>query len=479
MGKQIAEGGFSYVFEAFPVKNNSTYTDSGRGESVGTPSKKSRMLLSSSSQRCSNSSLTSSSMGDDYNKRSTTKKYALKRINCSDHEIIQSCRHEAGIHRSLPVHHPNLLELLGLKFDNTTTSDDNNMSSSSISSSSHGHGSSSSQQHIEYNVCYMLFPYITNSLRDEITFRNIISHDISNNHQSQSAAYNSSTTTRRQPFSTKEVLHLFGGLLDAVTAMHNSNISHRDIKLENVLLNNNMTGYDDDGVAATTTRVGSSSKSKSSRMRMQPVLMDFGSAGPLTRQIKSRQDVLTIVEESASHTTLPYRPPELFDGGLLRYNNNNNTEVLDYGKVDVWSLGCVLFGLMHGISPYEMEYTRRGNSRGQYGLVRVVECTHLKILDEVPLPPWASVGKGVNDNDDSSGADGRDGKYPLSIYKFVRYMVNHDRNQRPNIHEACQKFGELYLKLLGERWVPYEESGQNKKGNDDDFDSLIASRDFV
>ena len=415
-------------------------------------------------------------MGDDIR---PNKKYALKRINCSDHEIIQSCRHEAGIHRSLPVHHPNLLELLGLKFDNNTnTSDDNNMSSSI--SSSHGHGSNS-QQHVEYNVCYMLFPYITNSLRDEITFRNIISHDISNNHQSQSAAYNSSTTTRRQPFSTKEVLHLFGGLLDAVTAMHNSNISHRDIKLENVLLNNNMTGYDDNdnGVAATTTR-GSSGKSRS-RMIMQPVLMDFGSAGHLTRQIKSRQDVLTIVEESASHTTLPYRPPELFDGGLRYYtnNNNNSTEVLDYGKVDVWSLGCVLFGLMHGISPYEMEYSRRGNSRGQYGLVRVVECTHLKILDEVPLPPWASVGKGANDNDDSCGADGKDGKYPQSIYKFVRYMVNHDRNQRPNIHEACQKFGELYLKLLGERWIPHEESGQNKKGNDDDFDSLIASRDFV
>ena len=96
---------------------------------------------------------------DDYNNIRPIKKYALKRINCSDHEIIQSCRHEAGIHRSLPVHHPNLLELLGLKFDNNAnTSDDANNMSSSISSSSHGHGhgSSSQQQHIEYNVCYML-----------------------------------------------------------------------------------------------------------------------------------------------------------------------------------------------------------------------------------------------------------------------------------------------------------------------------------
>ena len=61
IGKQIAEGGFSYVFEAFPITpdNNS-----------GTPSKQSRMLSQSSS-------LTSSSSTP------TERKYALKRINCA------------------------------------------------------------------------------------------------------------------------------------------------------------------------------------------------------------------------------------------------------------------------------------------------------------------------------------------------------------------------------------------------------------
>ena len=61
VGKQIAEGGFSYVFEAFPITpdNNS-----------GTPSKQSRMLSQSSS-------LTSSSTVP------IERKYALKRINCA------------------------------------------------------------------------------------------------------------------------------------------------------------------------------------------------------------------------------------------------------------------------------------------------------------------------------------------------------------------------------------------------------------
>jgi len=63
IGKQIAEGGFSYVFEAFPISpdNNS-----------GTPSKQSRILSSQSFSLTSSSSSTI-----------TERKYALKRINCA------------------------------------------------------------------------------------------------------------------------------------------------------------------------------------------------------------------------------------------------------------------------------------------------------------------------------------------------------------------------------------------------------------
>lgn len=169
------------------------------------------------------------------------------------------------------------------------------------------------------------------------------------------------------------------------------------------------------------------------------------------------------------------------------------------------SLGCVLFGLMHGTSPFEMEFVRGTNDRNRnrnsiinhpqqqqlFGLVRVVECTNLKILGEVPLPPWMTNDNkgGGETNNRHQGPDGRNnnGKYPLSIYKFVRYMVNHDRVKRPNIHEVAKRFSELYLEVVGERWISYEEEGRHggdnsmgNKGRDyDDFDSLIASRDFV
>ena len=101
-------------------------------------------------------------------------------------------------------------------------------------------------------------------------------------------------------------------------------------------------------------------------------------------------------------------------------------------------------------------------------------------MGEVPFPPWAGKG-GETTNQEG---DGRNGKYPLSIYKFVRYMVHHDRVKRPNIHEVAKRFGELYLEVLGgERWISYEEGRHGDimgKGQDyDDFDSLIAGRDFV
>lgn len=350
VGKKIAEGGFSFVFEATVLSNGSDANPT-----------------------------THSSHGGQL---------ALKRINCGDHELLQSCREEAGVHRALP-RHDNLLELLGLKFERD--------------GGAH-----------EYNVCYMLFPYIPNSLRGEMTNRNILQQN----------------NARQSAFTTREVLSIFGGVLDGLSTMHSCNISHRDVKIENVLLKQGHCYY-------------------------TPVLMDFGSAGPLSVQLSTRHEVLTAIEVASQLTTLSYRPPELFEGGL-RHNDGNN--ILDYGRVDVWSLGCLLFGLMHGCSPFEMEFVNN-----PYDVrVRIVECTHLKILGEVPLPANAN--------------DGKDGHYPIDVYNFVKFMVCHDRKKRPDIKHVRNKFCQLHLTLTGEKW---NEGGKAGRRGHDDFDSLIASRDFV
>ena len=127
----------------------------------------------------------------------------------------------------------------------------------------------------------------------------------------------------------------------------------------------------------------------------------------------------------------------------------------------------------------------------QYGLIRIIECTHLKILGEVPFPPWSTTST------ENEEGDGKNGKYPLTLYTFVQYMIHHDRSSRPLIHEVAERFSNLHLELLGERWISNccltrqqrdrndrqvvyfsDDTKRNSVANlnHDDFDSLIVSR---
>jgi|SRR5271156_1483010 len=77
---------------------------------------------------------------------------------------------------------------------------------------------------------------------------------------------------------------------------------------------------------------------------LTPVLMDFGSVVKGRKYIGTRQEALELQDTAAEHSTMPYRAPELFDVKT----GSTITE-----KVDVWSLGCTLFALLYGHSPFE------------------------------------------------------------------------------------------------------------------------------
>lgn len=245
VGKQLAEGGFSFVFEAF----------------------------------------------DDKNLR-----YALKRIHCPDREIVRACRNEIKVHRD--CQHPNVMPLLGAVILPTE--------------------------------CFMLFPFCPQSLRDVVNRMNPLMND--------------ELMISERPWSEGSILSIFSRVCQGVQALHDHGYSHRDIKLENILISHSNV----------------------------PLLMDFGSAGPLDRPIETRRDVLDVVETAAQHTTFPYRPPELLEG-ILRVGN-----VVDYRAVDVWSLGCTLHALMYGASPFECEFR---NTK-----LQIIDCTHLSILGSIPIP---------------------------------------------------------------------------------------------
>ena len=318
LGRKIAEGGFSYVFEAFDSVNN--------------------------------------------------KKYALKRIHVGDHETFQSTQREAGVHRSLK--HPNLMPLLGLANDE--------------------------------KVCYMLFPYFHQSLRKKLD--DCILNRV----------------PPKKAFPELLALQLMYQILLAVSNMHASGYAHCDIKLDNILLQDNST----------------------------PVLMDFGSVSPLTKPLRTRKEVMTLVEVASQHTTLPYRPPELLEG----YVRAGDRDV-DMTAVDVWSLGCTFFAMLYGASPFECEFRQSGE-------LRIVECSQLKILGNIPKPPpHGDVAEW----------------YSEPLVGLIETMLIQDRTKRPAVEDIMVDISEMITRVGGK--VPSAKISSQDNGGD--LENLLSSSRFV
>jgi len=129
-----------------------------------------------------------------------------------------------------------------------------------------------------------------------------------------------------------QILSIFLQICNGVKALHESDppLCHRDLKPHNILLNEDDT----------------------------PVLIDFGSV------VESRGiDVKNLhsntrmeYQEDALETSTPsYRPPELFDfGGVF------SDEVVDE-RVDIWSLGCVLYAMAYLQNPFDSAILRGGD----------------------------------------------------------------------------------------------------------------------
>ncbi|KIO15754.1 hypothetical protein M407DRAFT_204289 [Tulasnella calospora MUT 4182] len=79
-----------------------------------------------------------------------------------------------------------------------------------------------------------------------------------------------------------------------------------------------------------------------------PVLMDFGSTIKARVHIENRNQALMQQDLAAEQSTMPYRAPELFDV-------KTGTTIDE--KVDIWSLGCLLFALAFNHSPFETSQT--------------------------------------------------------------------------------------------------------------------------
>ena len=113
-------------------------------------------------------------------------------------------------------------------------------------------------------------------------------------------------------------MHITKDICSGLKAMHDIGIQHRDIKVENILLENKLFK-----------------------------LCDFGSASKQTLDPNSASCTPDYLDEQMEYfekfTTMMYRPPEMID----RYKKFKVDT-----QVDVWMLGCVIFSLCFFQHPF-------------------------------------------------------------------------------------------------------------------------------
>ncbi|KAH9297159.1 hypothetical protein KI387_028841 [Taxus chinensis] len=196
-----------------------------------------------------------------------------------------------------------------------------------------------------------------------------------------------SMKARREYFTPNSVLHIFRQLCAGLKHMHSFDPSyaHNDVKPGNVLIK---------------WRKG------------QPplaILMDFGSAAPAKREVRSRSDAVKVQEWAAEHCSAPYRAPELWD--CPSYSDIDE-------KTDIWSLGCTLYAIMYGMSPFE--YTL-GESGGSLQLAAM--------SGQIKWPP------------------GPNPPYPESLHQFVTWMLQPQVAIRPSIDDVIIHVDKLLAKF--------------------------------
>lgn len=116
-----------------------------------------------------------------------------------------------------------------------------------------------------------------------------------------------------------QILFVLRDVTAGINHMHSMNppVAHRDIKVENILLESKKFKLCDFGSATTET-------------------LDYNTA--------SKGHIVDKFEGFERFTTLMYRPPEMIDQ-FFKYPVNE--------KVDIWMLGCVAFSLCYFTHPFQ------------------------------------------------------------------------------------------------------------------------------
>lgn len=191
------------------------------------------------------------------------------------------------------------------------------------------------------------------------------------------------------PFTQRTALHLFHGICSGVLALHRAGFCHRDLKPHNILLSSSSTGED--------------------FLAYIPVVTDFGSCAPIRVEVNSRRNSLEMQDEANRKSSAPYRAPELFEPTV---------DVALDGQSDVWSLGCVLYAMAFGRSPFE--HPREGFMK--------LACLN----GRVSFPP-----------EQGGVVLHRGTQFSAEFCDFIRDMLQTNPEERPSVLDALEFTEEL------------------------------------
>ncbi|XP_015596734.1 probable myosin light chain kinase DDB_G0279831 [Cephus cinctus] len=174
------------------------------------------------------------------------------------------------------------------------------------------------------------------------------------------------------------ILYYWTEMLTAVKHIHDNSVIHSDLKPANFLL-----------------------------VRGRLKLIDFGIASSMNAE-------MTSVVKNSTIGTLNYISPEaLMDIGGNGDSPNKNVKYKINYKSDVWSLGCILYSLVYGQTPFQ-------HIRSQWAKVTAITNPKLKIVFP---PPTAS------NNLEAT---------PPVLIDVMRRCLQHDPKARPTVAQLLQ-----------------------------------------
>lgn len=208
----------------------------------------------------------------------------------------------------------------------------------------------------------------------------------------------SSDEYRTSAFTEAECMSLFLGVCRGVGAMHKVHYTHRDLKPANILL---------EGVASTMTT--------------RPVVMDLGSCARIPLAVPNARAADLLYDVASVHSTSTYRAPELF---MTKYPTTIDA------KTDVWSLGCLLYTMMFGRSPFEF------GPNGSFERLAVMNGTYyVEGHDFLEKTRWRG-GSGHGNGDDDGGE--RKVVEDHVLLELLRMMLCPDTEKRANLEEIVR-----------------------------------------